>query len=54
MKPGTFKMEIFVKIINDWKPLKMVTKSSILDVKKLLFKASVRYFLSNFYFLIKW
>ena len=29
----TSKMELFVKIINGWKPLTFLTKSSILDVR---------------------
>ena len=30
--PATFKMELFVTVVNDWKQLLIVTKSSILDV----------------------
>ena len=33
---STSKMENFVLIVNDWKPLAIVTKSSILDVAAVL------------------
>ena len=32
----TSKMEHFVIIVNDWKPLTIITKSSILDVAAVL------------------
>ena len=33
---ATSKMELFVIIVNGWKPLTIVTKSSILDVAAAL------------------
>ena len=33
---GTSKMECFVIIVNDWKPLTIITKCSILDVAAAL------------------
>ena len=34
--PATSKMELFVIIVNGWKPLTIITKSSILDVAGVL------------------
>ena len=34
--PATSKMEQFVIIVNGWKPLTIITKSSILDVAAVL------------------
>ena len=34
--PATSKMEIFVKIVKEWKLSKIVTNRSILDVSELL------------------
>ena len=34
---ATSKMELFVTIVNGWKPLTIITKSSILDVAAVLF-----------------
>ena len=33
---ATFTMELFVIIVNDWKPLTIITKCSILDVAAVL------------------
>ena len=34
--PATSKMELFMIIVNGWKPLTIITKSSILDVAGVL------------------
>ena len=33
---ATSKMELFVRIVNGWKPLTIITKSSLLDVAAVL------------------
>ena len=34
--PATSRMEFIVTMVKDWKPLKIVTKSSILDVTEVV------------------
>ena len=44
---ATFKMERFVIIVNGWKPLTIITKSSILDVTAFLDPPLVRKIMIN-------